>query len=1555
MGFGDFLRGVVAQVNPFDDGKTYGTYNPQRKKRPEEQNPITVRPAPFQINRDSSYDVDNPTIQVKKPQNVFGTLNNSKPVMPSGPPLSAPVLKSYDKPIQAPIPGTIVKPQQGIFDKVRDQFDANTQADKYRRAVDQYGKDRQNLINNGLAPNQANDLAGKLAQENMNARPVRTWQDWKKDEARGLASIASNASGGIIGMGRGIVETPSFLLRLPQFARLGAAKITGNKEAEQNLGNDNGVLAQIANTYDELVKPVTDPLTQAELSTDNTAKQLAPWTGNGEKNAAKVLTNLIPIILSAGLGFNKVKNPGKVKVSEDITPDVPPPTTPKPITVQKDIPVTAIDDMPEPVNVRNLTEPKPLIQEVGGDATTTTPDALVRRNAEDARAKAIADRAWEEKKTAGKPDYSVDGIKPVKTEPYKLDATQAAKSQDEIVEEYAQFLKEAGQGNGTQLIPDGSGGYIRTSNNLRYGNTKGKRMTKQDWLDEAKRQIEGGQAPDELRRAYKDATDPEIQSLLAKGEQVDAPIGKPIAVKQVNSIDVIDKTEVPKGLPETPGTVRTTTKADPQSAKTQLAAEQPAPAPIPKVGTILPDGTKVTKRMVASARNQRKLAKKLAKAQDETSESLEKIKNNAPNNSLDGRQPGIIQSDEIRQGKKGPYQVAHQADQTNELGTKSIGQVIEESDNSIKNTGTMTDRDIANVKAALDSGTVKPGSPEYKKLSDLYWKEAGTKGAQRLALRKQASHRVASAKQIYNKAVSKLYALADDPTKITAKHIDDIEKSANKYVTLRDSAKKAADDFNGNPSKENYQRFMDLDKQAARAEKEMAMTQYTAAKSSLKGNTNAKLMREIEDQADNADLYTMDFVDSSLLSSTGTFARNFVNASLGSLEEGLFGGIGARAGSLVKGTPVGGGVGRGSISGFKKGAGNIVDASKARFKNAGWNPIEHMKNWSTTGNQLGDSMIEGSIGRSVRNHYEGLLKKQGYKGDELRMRADVMARTDPDNLARDIYAPQARKDAGLGSGISKRSSIEKTMQRTIADGVAEVLGPKSARAAENFSKGVTRVVLGFPSAVGRSLVAGSQRIVPLANVDTFKIFSAPSSTLRAAAIKESIKKSGTAATIATVFYGLGANDMISGAYPKDQNERDRWEREGIKENSIKIGDAWYDAPSYLGSFGLPVLMWASMGRHGGVNKESLGDMKAIVSSLNPTDGLTKINDMLDGRTDFSKYTQNVATSAVRMATPYGSLLNQLSKVFDPTQKSTESDTWVGGVINKIIDGVPFLDKKLEDKTDKEGNVLYNPSVVETMAGAAGAVQKGGEERSQEINKDINDKLSTMKNYGAFDDENLKTLLQGEDIGSYKKAVEGKQLDESDIKQLQEKFVKGVSAGTDTAYLEREQYDTNLTVLKMKRDMMKDDPTVAPSKLQDIETDIKRGTVYKNNKVPYQDISDYKGTNLEDWRDMGDPDSDNYNKEMYDKLWNLDQLMTKEGVSYKKGDLTKNKYYLKEKKGGKGGSGGSSSKMGTDFGTLKASSYSPKVKEYETIRQQSGGVPRMRVIRPNIVHKITQSR
>jgi hypothetical protein len=1534
MGFGSFFRGIGAQLNPFDAGKTYGSYNPPQKKKQEQTNaPTVIKPTPkpnIRTNASSSLDVIKGA--AKKPTD-FGTLQVSNRVkIPN------------NEVIASSKPDTPQKPQvkdtrawgTKLFDTLNPNDDGRSWAVPGKQS-------KPNFVQRNLSPTGVFNIGKETVQGSARlpvemamtaVAPVKRIQAADKLRSEGAKSGDPRFKEAMDNAGSHSWQPSGWQKRV-----FGSDKVQNFAETGKDI---KGAIKDATGKDVNSAIPTAAIIALNMIPGGRKASKAALKSFENASMASKSLARDIPVQEAVDRG---IKIPTRVVEGapiQDVTPRLPGET-----------PALA----PKPKPTVRTPEPSPLIQDVAGGETFATPDSLVKRNAEDAM-KAKADR-FNSTDTGNMNDVTPR----TKTQEKFTDAETKA-AQDKIIDDYAAMLKNMGEGNGV-AINQATG--TRISNNFRFPGTGSKRLTKAQWRDQAEAQLRNGNGEPSLQKAFDDAPNQigDKQSLLAQGEQVDVPVGTPIKVKQVKGIDVQQVTDVPANLPETPGTVRVSSQTDPLGAQTQAVANAPvasSPEPIlpPETQAILDNPRQFNKRQVAAARNQRKLARQLAKTQADTQAVIDNAPALAPKPQGN---PGIIGSGEFKKGRAGIYETANVADQraaaVTETSTMSGSDIINRAQANVQATGRMTAQDVRDIENALfENPRYKPGDPEYIAMSKLYGDE-GTAWGQEGAFRNaKVARRTGTGETISNQAISKLYALADDPTRITADHIANIQRTSDAFATARDTVKRLADEFNGNPSKENYDKYLRASNDLKTSQKEMAMAQFTAGKEALRKNTNIKLKRLVEDSAKDADIYTMDYVDASMLSNTGTFVRNFTNATFGSIEEGLIGGIGSRVASAITGAPLGGGIGRGSFSGFKSGVKDVIGAAKTRAGVYGHNPLRHpiefMKNWSTTGNQLGDSMINGSVNQNVVDHYTQMLKQAGYTGDELKMRANVMAREDPQNLAESLYAPKARQSAGLGSGITKTKGIERFVQRKIADGIADVVGKDYTQGGENIAKLITRVTIGFPSAVGRSLAEGVQRVVPLLNTDTVRIFTAGNPQARAMAIKQSIKKSGSAAVISGIFMGLGANGTISGAYPSDPNERAKWERDGIKENSIKIGDAWYDLPSYAGSFGVPMMIAASIGRNGGINENTLADIRSIAGSINPTEQMANINDAFGSDKSFGKYTQKVVSSAGRALTPFGSLMNQLSKVFDTTENDTSGDTWLEGTLNKLIDGVPILDHQLPDKTDAEGNPLYNPSVVQTMLGAAGAVQGGGEQRSQEIIDEVNSQLETIDKYGLLSDPNLDGILKDSGLAAFNKAKKGKQLDESDIKALKEGLVKGVSKdGTDTAYLEKGQYDTNLAVLNLKRELMADDPSTKPSDLKDLDTAIKRGTVYKDNQVPYELISEYKSIGVDEWRNMGNPEKDEYDPDMYQKLYEIDQMLTEAGVSYKEGALDKPKYFAKTS--GSGSGSGSGKKMGTDFGTLSLGGVNaPNVRQYDMSRMSgTSNIPIINIKRPEIVHKITQ--
>lgn len=1516
--------------------------------------------------------------QVQRPENLFAGLNqNLKIGQPQTPAVS--VQQTPDtQPVPLPAPGTIIKPKQSIFDKARDVVDANTEADKYRRATATQQRVNQQLTSQGVDPNKAREIATKQARSDYNKPDVDTIQSKISTTGRSAVSVGSNVTGGLLGALRGAVETPKAVAELPSstvIARMIAAKLTGNKEAMQHASQDaqthtigsdvkkyaapfvspliKAPAAIAGKIYSKEAPAINKVLTRGEQATDELAQEAAPFAPSYVKPSAKVLANVLPVdALAAGLiGLSKARNAAKLAKEGEVAVGgaetagiVPRVVDPRRGLAEEGLDIADKGTGAVEVPVRRPDAQRPIIQEIGGDA----PSAGRVPSPEEIAAQKFAEQPFPV------PDQRIEGVTPRQApEPFKTGVEQTTQ-QDKLVQDYADMIQGLGEGNGVNLVPDGEKygfGKKRQSNNVRFGDTKGKRMNKQDWRDEARRQLEAGQAEKGHQQAFDDARNPEIQSML--NEEPATP-GAPVRVKEVKGIPVQDQTVVPQGLPEIPGTVRVTEATAPNNARSAQVAEQPPI--IPKAGTKLPDGRTVTKSMAKAARANASNAKKVARANEQTAEAMGDI-NTASPAAQSGE--GFVGNGEFgKSANGGTYaktsRKAEMDQALQETSQMSPGDVLQTARKNQGETGGFNRRDIRNVAALFESKRIPRGTPEWQEARQIL-KEDGTVWGQTGALRNYTMRRTASADELISRFESKIYRLAEDPTKIESKLFDQVEEAEVAFADTRDEALAAYNRFTEAPTSANAKAYHAAQDAAEKADKASKETQYKVASKVLKGNKDVKQARELEKLANDADLYQMDAVDASMLSGTGTFTRNLANASVGGAEEGLLGRPAAWIARKLTGESVGGGVGRGTIKGLKEGASNIVDASRARAGNAGKNPFEHAKNWATTGNQLGDAVIDSQASKNTLDHYTHLLKEQGFSGEELKNRASVTARQDPDNIGR-MYSAAARTAAGLGGGITRGNKIETIVKNMVSDAVS--FGKPNA-ASENMGKLITRMTIGFPTAVGRSTAEGVKRFT--LGVPTFiKAARTADPAQRALLIKEGVKQAGTGSMVVPpLFYALGANDMITGAYPDDQAERDRWAREGISENSIKIGGAYYQLPAYLGAWAVPGLFYASLGRNKGDFGQAAADVAKSIPAILPTDNVSNWLDVINGNRDPGKFASQTAASAVRAATPAGALLNQLAKSFDHTANDTTSGTNIENFVDKVMSGIPGLSKKVPNK-EVDGQPIYNPNAGQLALGAASAVQGQGEAKSAEIDEKTAGQVKGIGEVGALKDPNIRAVLDDKDKAILDKVNSGKKVDAEDVKKLQDALVKGVSqTGDDTAYLEREQYDSNLSALNLKKQLMEADKSVKPSDIKKVDTAIKRGKVYKDGKIPYELIDAYETTGVDEWRKMGDPEADEYDADMYEKLWALDEKLTKVGASYKKGDLEKQKYSAKTSKAKGGRGGGLNGRNGEpnitgEFGKLKGGDAAPDIKAYASINSQGGGVPAIKRIRPNIVHKIGSS-
>jgi len=1396
------------------------------------------------------------------------------------------------------------------------------------------------------------------AKENTSGLPSNT-----EIALKSAGSVGTNVAGGLLGMAKGVVELPALAANATNLIGLGAAKATWNKTAEDNA-QKRIAENKAANNYNKFVKPLTSRLAGAEAATDRTSQNLAPWQTENTKNATKAFTNVIPVPPAAAVvgavaktakinKFNKAAkaaeeaariaemNKVKIPVKGGDTRGLPVPTRVATGPTIEDVTMRLPGDKPAlaPTKKTKQSEPQRLIQDISGGESFPTPDALVARNIDQARREA-ADRFNSVDQPAIGDKAISNDVTPRTEAPTKMPDTEAERQK--LIDLYAKDLKSRGEGNGVYLVPDGDPigwGKKRVSDNYRAPGVGSKRLTKAQWRDLAEQDLRSGKADPGTQQAFNDLTNPEVQSLLAQGDQVPGSQGIPIRVKQVQGIDVQQVDNVPTNMPEVPGQVRVTTQTDPMATQTQAVAAQPTVVtpesiPIPKVGALLPDGTKVTKAMVKAARNQRKLAKQLAKTKADTQAVVDGMPELAPK--PEGN-PGFAPTGEFRMGKNGNVsEVAHRVTEAEQgaidTANMSAGDVLTKATQEVTQNGLVSPESVRNMQAMLESGRFLQTSPEYRALAKTLY-GAGSDYGRGLSLFNPTLRRTASGDQLTNRFVSKVYGVAEDGSRMTEGHIQAVSQADNAFTEARDAANRALDNYNATKSAEAFDAWKQARQVADEAEKHALTTEYRVANDVLKGNKNPEAMKAIEKAEQDAGVYQMDWVDANMLSGTGTGVRNYFNTSGIRLENSIFGRM------------AGGYSGEGAKIGNKLGNKSVVSDFKARNELDQNILNKTVRQWSTTMNTLGEGNIKAVAYSRAYKHYEKALKEQGITGDQLKRDVEVMLHSDPEQVVA-RYEGWAMQENAL-SALAHSKKIEQQLTDMIA-------GKGGNKAAQLAAKVAVRLTVGFPTVIGRSLVGGLKRATLGAPEAIHAAFVKGDPMKRADLLYNAKVHGGSGAMLYALGAGLAATGVISGAYPDDQAERDKWKREGRQANSINIAGNWFSVPGYFGALALPLLVpsYIKDARSPGEVTKGIAD---AVFALSPTDSVAKFFSGIEGRGG-DAWGKNLATSAVRAVTPAGALFNQLARMTDTIKNDTTTKSDIMNLLDSIAGGIPGVNNMVNkiDATDDQGNVLHNPAVWATAVGASGQNQQAGIEDSQQMQTQANDTYSQLRDVGVLDNANLMDLVD-EKVRS--QIERGQDLTPEQVTEIQKTVTKGISTGitasSDSNWRENGDYATDRTARQVKLQMLEADPRAKPSDIEGLKIQIARDNVLEENQVPYETLKLYQDTTLTEWRKFANTDP-----ETYSLLANLDDMLTGVGGSYDT-DPTQNKYETKKSgrssgSGGSGGGGRKAPKMSTEFGTLSTSGnpMAPKVRQYETANMAgTSGIPVINVVRPNIIHRI----
>jgi hypothetical protein len=1600
MAFGNFLRGIAAQINPFDKGKTYSSYNPKKRREDE----------PQQVQ-------NTPTVQ--QPTNIINHLNDSLTPKRSTPfnigleptnKVDVPQKSEYDNQLPPP-------PKQSFWNKVRDQFDANTEADQYRRAVKTV---------QGTPSNLPVDKRMQLALNQEKTTPYRgnidIARDVQKNTARSVATLPLAASRVVTGLAESAmditdlaargVNAPINLVRKGTIAGssdnivsniVGTVKDKGLNHVNRGLDrsaqvvggdNQNKVyrVAQVGMTIPAMATGLgelaaagkvaglggkgvsqTEKAIQASKfrsALEGVSKQLSPTSdapglvGSVINPIARGLDTVVnrPIRgLADTLGITLGKSSNVVRPASEIGDllshsDLEDIATTN-IPVSQNIPVIDKSSEPNVVSVtRKEGEPSLLIRETSGDERYATPRGLMQHNIAEANERKIFDFN-KENQPAVSDIYRFEGITPRNpSAPYKIDVDISNKSKDEIIDGYADMLRSIENGlKGGQLVPDNEAygyGYKRISEHgefyRKYFKENKRKPPLYAWKEEARRQLESGKASDEVQKAFNDTGDPEIQSLLSRGEQPDVPQGKPIQVREVKNIDVVDKTEVPQGLPEQPGKVRAATQTDKQAVRTQVEAEQPPIVPPSTKGERLsPDSrtdtvagqqtSGISKQDESglvyenidpeSTRIRERVARQVAKDNKELASEISRGKN----------KDTVLKINQSREN------IAREIDQTTDDGLiEKFSSELDPSDvgNIFKANASM-DR-LSKLSREVDEAGVRTTRAQQAS-------EALTNALRVLEESSGQSGRILRAFQInYHNLPGE--AKVRYWEKRTGVDLQDSDRNA--ILNIIESAES---DYN-----KAIDAIADLKAGVGNSKELRSQIDKLESNYALKNGVVLDALRDVK----KADMSTGEKVGESV-SNIGNFGRT---AMLSGPSGRTFDMISTAGTAISKSNQA-------NLSALiGKGINKITGKN---FESKLLNPITVAK-----GGARGLKETWGDVRRG-NTRVEDVKFLQNVNRGDLNRPAGIATRfvhgmvKTPDSATRGIKDAHLER---LGYKAGKESGLEGKELKEFSKNYKYFASPEHiAKADREWEKTnmmhdnvVTRALEGAvrnlgggatkDSSVGHKLAAGliKNAVLPFTRYSGGMIHTLVTEknvVARSTNLIKALRRQDGQGIIDEVA-GL-ANDtaetaLLTGvAIPLAGGELVDHDANGNKYDGVYIKFGNNYVPANLAGVMAPSLIAGyaynkTIGDNGWTPQQALDFMteygvKSVATIVQ--------NPMITGDTALGKGVE--AVSAINQATDENSEARAKDKMWSVAQQAVSPYT------NPSIlrDASSVLDSTSMNPTHeapqtvaKKENPNTGREVVDNKQTAINRFKSGIPVLSQSLDR------KEGQNAQTFVDRSLHrtraTEAQNEARAEEQKKQDQKQTIAKRDKDYRNSRTPSTSDGIRKSF---EDGDIDGAIRGEEWAMAKagDDGELSKKTHGEYEERINRLKTAKDYNLSVDDVDEYKSVDVSEWRKLADTDP-----ERYQKLWAIDEAMAKSGASFAKGDNKKQKYSVKKSGsgGGRSGSGSRNARLSADFGKLTGvGSNAPKVRGYQTMEQATSKVPIIKRVQPNIVHTIRSGR
>ena len=357
-------------------------------------------------------------------------------------------------------------------------------------------------------------------------------------------------------------------------------------------------------------------------------------------------------------------------------------------------------------------------------------------------------------------------------------------------------------------------------------------------------------------------------------------------------------------------------------------------------------------------------------------------------------------------------------------------------------------------------------------------------------------------------------------------------------------------------------------------------------------------------------------------------------------------------------------------------------------------------------------------------------------------------------------------------------------------------------------------------------------------------------------------------------------------------------------------------------------------------KQAIGFMN-IEGSLG---GNTPIQEVISGQGDVTDRLVKAGGDTLRRPIPsmlgdLNALGNTISGQDKALTKATNEDgttDYLKTEANRTIDklGLSSLLERDEGKTSQ--------NIIDRITGGTHSNDSTNEaEAERDVQKSLKDMEKDLKKAKVpLKEQEIEDAL---DSGDYENAIKGLEFKvaqtESDpdatnsqVANAKDKLLQaqlrqeGVPVTEDGIKARTESGDYLEAIAGYQYQLQKlgDSKDVPESKRQTMRDEISRLQVTANGSYPPQVIKLYSDTSQSEWRAMGNPESEDYDPDTYQLLWQYDQQLTEKGVSKSSKGGEKNKYAAA--KGGSGGRGGSSKKGFTTSIALQkfeGSDFSPQ--------------------------------